>query len=781
MTQDTHRQAIERYKDARDAIREQYDLMLQDLRFSDPTNPQQWDDDARKLRKGRPCLTFDHTNQYIGAVVNQGRQQKPSIKVMPADSGADKEVAERLNGIIRHIEYVSRAGIAYDTALEYAARIGLGWLRVVPEVMRPETNEQEIRIKRIADPLSVVLEAGWEEPDGSDAMHGFIESRLTESTFKKRWPKAKMQAWEGAGYGWFDDKSVLICEYLCIDETKENRLTIAMEGQSATVTEDEYWQLRQQTGIEIPATSFVATVRAVKWRTMSGAEILEETDFPSRYLPIIPVIGHELWVDGQRHLCGMTRRVMDAQRAFNYERSAEIESMAMQPKAPMMVPVEAMEGLEDHWSKLNQGNPAFLPYNHIDGSNNAIPAPARLAPPAYPTAFAQGSQRAREDMEAAIGMFRSNLGAPSSATSGRAKREDKVAGDTANFHYTDNRNRSIEQVGRVVLDMIPRLYDTVRQARILGEDDAQEFVQIDPDMQEAVRKQGKKVVAINPNVGVYDARVKAGPAYTTLREEQAEQLADIMARAPDLTPILADLWVSAQDMPDGDKARKRLEAMLPPQIQQMEAEDGEEIPPAAQAQIAQMQQQMQQMQQALQEAQQAANAEMQKAQTADKDRELEMQRMTLEAIKLRNEKTAIDADAAEKMARAQNYGAEIQAKREESRASIAAEYIRGESAVNVARATAQTQEPAEATEKEDGASAALQSRIDQLEQRIAAMMEDEGDDKGGDDSALATSVAQVAQMVAALSAQMQSQQPKQSMFRINKQADGSFVGLKTEH
>jgi hypothetical protein len=783
MTQDTHQQAIERYKDARDGMREQYDAMRKDLRFSDPTDPQQWDEDARKLRKGRPCLTFDRTNQFISQVVNAGRQQKPTIRCLPANSEAAIEVAEKLNGIIKHIEYVSRADIAYDTALEYAARIGIGWLRVVPEIMRPETNEQEIRIKRLADPLSVVLEAGWEEPDGSDAMHGFIDTRMTEAAFKRRWPKAKMQAWEGAGYGWFDDKSVLICEYLCIEETEENRLAIALEGQSMTVSEDEYWQLRQQTGIEIPATSFVAKVRSVKWRNMSGAEILDETEFPSQFLPIIPVIGHEIWVDGKRHLCGMTRRLMDSQRAYNYERSAFIESVAMQPKAPLTVPVQAMEGLEDHWSKLNQGNPAFLPFNHVDESGNPIPAPARLSPPAFPVAFAQGGQIASTDMESAVGMFRANLGAPGAATSGTAKREDKVAGDTANYHYTDNRNRSIAQLGRVVLDMIPRIFDTPRQARIMGDDDQSGFVGIDPEMQEPMRKEGKKVVSINPGIGAYDVRIKTGPAYTTMREESAEQLANMMQAAPDLMPILGDLWVGMQDWPEAETAKKRLAAMLPPQIQQMESEDGEEIPPAAQAQIAQMQQQMQQMQQALQEAQQAANAEMQKAQTADKDRALEMQRLTLEAIKLRNEKTAVDADAAEKMARAQNYGAEIQAKREESRAAIAQEYIRSESAVSVAKAAAESQAraPVEAPEKE-AMSSALQSRIDMLEQRIAAMMEDDGDESEGEESsALATSVAQVAQMVAALSAQMQAQQPKQSMFRINKQADGSFVGTKTEH
>jgi hypothetical protein len=655
MAQDTHRQALEEFENAREAMSEQYSKMREDLRFSDPSDPQQWDQLATQLRKGRPCLTFDRTNQFIAQVVNQGRQNKPAIHCMPADSQADIAVAEQLNGIVRHIEYVSRAGIAYDTALEYAARIGLGWFRVVPEVMRPETNEQEIRIKRIADPLSCYLEAGWTEPDGSDAMVAFIETIMPIAAFRRMWPKAKDQSWEGTPHGWFiDDKMVRICERFKVIEKKEHRIAIPSDGQEVIVTEDEYHQLRQQTGIEIPARPFEVKTRKVRWDKLSGCDVLEETDYPSQHLPLIPVIGHELMVDGQRHLCGMTRRLMDSQRAYNYERSAFIESMAMQPKAPFMAAAEAVEGHENAWAALNSGNPAVLPFNHVDESGNQIPVPARVMPPAFPVAFAQGGQIASADMESAVGMFRANLGQPGGAESGRAKREDKVAGDTANFHYVDNLARSIEQLGRVIVDMIPRVYDTARQARIVGVDGKQSFVGIDPEMQEPVKKQGKKIVAINPNVGAYDVRVKTGPAYTTLREEQSEQLANMMQSAPALTPVLADLWVGAQDWPEAEKARKRLALMLPPQVQEAEADDGEDLPPAAMAQIGQLQQQVAELSAALEaaydETQQMEQQAKANAQTAQIKEAAANERETLKAelaLLLQQMKGDIDAYRAE--------------------------------------------------------------------------------------------------------------------------------------
>lgn len=683
MAQDTHRQAIERFEDAKDDVREQYTLMRADMRFSDPTDPQQWDDKAKQLRAGRPCLTFDRTNQFIGQVVNAARQNKPAIKCMPANSGADEAVAEKLEGIVRHIEYVSRAAIAYDTGIEHAARSGLGWIRVVPEIMRPETNEQEIRIKRVHDPLSCYLQAGWSEPDGSDAEHGFIETMLPEAAFKKQWPNAKIAAWEDSEDAWFGDKRVRICEYQYFVDTKSNRIVIDGPDGPMTMTEAEYWQLANQIGQKPPVVrTFEAKLRTVKWAKLSGCEVLEETDFPGQLLGLIPVIGHELWVDGKRHLCGMTRRLMDSQRAYNYERSAFIESVAMQPKAPYIVPFEAIEGFEGDWDKLNQGNPGYLPYNHVS-EGEPIPAPVRQMPPTFPAAFAQGGQIASQDMEASVGMNRSNLGQQGTAISGRAKREDKVQGDTANFHYTDNQNRSVEQVGRVVVGMISTVYDTKRQARIVGEDGSHDFVQIDPEMPQAVKREqirddegqtrdGKKIIAINPSVGAYDVRVKAGPAYTTLREESAEQLANMMQAAPQLMPILGDLWVSMQDWPEAEKAAKRLAAMLPPQIQELEKDDGEDIPPQAKAQIAQMQQQIEAMKQALQQAgeevhqaTQAANDKQAdttiKAQTvqnqaqqaeakAELDRRtLELQYQQAETARIQAEQAANDAQIAKQV------------------------------------------------------------------------------------------------------------------------------------
>lgn len=631
MAQDLHRRAMERYSDAKEAFREQHKRMQEDLRFSNPSDPQQWDQTAKDLRNGRLCLTLDRTNQYIVQVVNDARKNKPGITTMPADSLADVEVSQRLDGIIRHIEYRSRAPIAYDTGIEHAARAGLGWLRVVPEVVRPETNEQEVAIKRVHDPLSIVIDGDSTEPDGSDAMYGFAETLLSKRAFEREFPKAKAASWESDEGGSTLNETVRICEYQYVVETQRNHVVVRApdNGQELELSEDDYWSLAEKIGFKPEVVrTFMSTERTVKWCKLSGAEVLEETDFPSRWIGFIPVIGFELWVDGRRYLCGLTRRMMESQRAYNYERSALVEAVALQPKAPILAPMEAVEGLEQHWERLNKGSPAWLPYNALrDDEGEPIPPPQRLQPPTFPAAFAQGGQIALGDMEAAVGMYRANLGAPNNATSGRQERERKEQGDTATYHFVDNLSRSIEHLGRIVVDMIPRLYDTKRQARILGVDGKNDAVEVNPGLKAAVAKdQRGKVIAINPGVGTYDVRVVAGANYTTQRQEAAEGIAEILQAAPQFAPVLAPSLVKLKDWPEAEKVSRMLLAMAPPQVQQIanEGQEGKEaMLPQLQAQLQQMQEQMQQMSQMLDAGEQELQRLEQENQQLKADRGLE--------------------------------------------------------------------------------------------------------------------------------------------------------------
>ncbi|MEY2873653.1 MAG: hypothetical protein RLZZ373_1024, partial [Pseudomonadota bacterium] len=241
MPQDTLQRAKEIYADTMEAWRETHRRMREDLLFGDPSEPQQWPQDVLDARRGRPCMTLDRTNQYRMQVVNEARKNKPGLNAMPVDSRGDVLVAQQLDGILRHIEYRSRAQIAYDWAVQGAADCGIGWVRVLPKVLDPETNQQEICIARVIDHLSIIIDGT--EPDGSDAMNGFAETLIPRKQFEREFPKASKQSWEGDGDGsWVTQDGVLVCEYQYVVETRRNMLALAgPDGGEITLQEDDYW------------------------------------------------------------------------------------------------------------------------------------------------------------------------------------------------------------------------------------------------------------------------------------------------------------------------------------------------------------------------------------------------------------------------------------------------------------------------------------------------------------------------------------------------------------
>ena len=658
--QDTFQRAKEHYDDAREAWRENHERMREDLRFSNPAAPEQWNERTLKDRSGRVTLTLDQTNQFVQQVVNDARQNTPSLETIPGDYLADKRVAQVQTTRLRYLEYVSRAGIAYDTSVEYSARCGLGWLRVIPTVIDSKMNWQEPRIAAVHDPLSCCIDGDSVAYDGSDAVDGFIEATMSERAFRRKYPKARIASF-GDSDGWMSKDGVRVAEWFAVEIQRGNKIVTGDPegGNRVDMTEDQYWQVAQQTGVKptiIETDPQAELGRRVMWRKMSGCEILEETEFPCHWIGLIPVYGQVVWVDGKRYVSGLTRRLMDGQRFHNYMMSSLAENLLEQPKAPFMASTRAIKGQEHHWEALNDGNPAYLPYNDLpaDPNDPPIAPPQRQQPPQFPSAFATGAQLGVAEMQASVGMFKSVLGQQSNAVSGRAKMADKIEGDTATFHYVDNQRRSLEHEGRILLDMDKRLVDSRRTVRTLSVDGTPGTMDVDPSMQQAVRMDPRgQVAAVNPTIGSYDTRVKVGPGYTTVREELKDRLVQIGQSNPQLAAALTPILVKLDDLPEADKIMRVCLALLPPQVQQAYQDDTEgqaPIPPEVTAQMQGMQQQLEQAGQMLQALQQQLQEAQQKAQEAS-GKQVEAQAKLISA---QAQAVAADADMIRAQAEAAN-------------------------------------------------------------------------------------------------------------------------------
>lgn len=606
-------EARERFKRCEESSKDDRKRYIEDVKFA---AGEQWPEAIRKLREGddRPVLVVDKIGQYIRQVVNDSRQSRPSVKIRPVDSDADVETADILQGLCRHIEDRSNADVAYDTALECAVKGGFGYVRVNTEYAHDSTFEQEICIKRIRNPLTVYLDPDCKEPDGSDARFGFIVEDMIEEEYESTYGEETPIDWQSdcSKHGSFiQGEKVRIAEYFYVED-KPQTLHLFMDGSTAT---DEEVKTAQEQGIQIPEIkeSREIPVKVVMWCKMNGKDYIEKPrEWIGKYIPIVPVWGNEEDIDGEVRHTGMVHNAKDAARLYNYSRSAYAERVALTPKAPYVAAFGQVEDFPE-WEDANNKNYSVLRYNPIDAAGNAVPPPERQQAFDVPAGFAADMQISEHDIQASLGMYAASLGQPSNEKSGKAILARERSGDMATFHYHDNLARAIRHIGRIIVDMAPKVYDTARIVRILGVDGEPKMVQLNPNQQQAtMRAQGGETIH-NIGMGKYDVSVSTGPSYTTRRQEAAEAMMQMVQGNPAMMQIMGDLMVKNMDWPGADEMADRLKLMLPPQIQQAEQKDGEQSPEVQQV-IAQAKQAIGQRDQQLQQAQQMMRQMQQKMQ-----------------------------------------------------------------------------------------------------------------------------------------------------------------------
>jgi len=620
---------------------------------------EQWPEAIRMEREQdkRPCLTMDETNQYINQIKNDQRQNKAAVKVRPVDDKADKKVAEMLQGVIRHIEDGSSAEIAYDTAFEHALRGGYGYWRIYTDYCDENSFDQEIKIGRIRNRFSVYLDPDHQEPDGSDARYGFITEWMKKDDFKKAYPDADLKSWETDKdcKDWINEDDILVADYYFI---REEDKTLVQLPDGSSVLDEEIPEEVSREGTKSRTT----TVKNVIWQKISGGEVLEETEWMGKYIPIVEVIGNESEIDGKRILTGIVHAAMDAQRMHNYAISAMVEDVALAPRAPYTAAAGQIEGFEKQWEDANRRNIPVLPYHPISVDGVAVPPPIRQPRAGLSQGWAEIMGASRMWIQASMGQYNASIGAEGQEKSGKAIIARQREGDVGSFHYHDNLARSIRHTGRILIDLIPKIYDTKRVVRILGEDGEPDAVLFDPEMvqahMEAPQQDGSVLMLYNPTIGKYDVTVSVGPSYSTKRQEAAETQMQMVQAAPDLMPVIGDILVRNMDWPGADQIADRLKAMLPPQIKELENKPNEQGLEAKAAQLQQTEevlmdkaqklfqkeQELQQAEQQIQEAGQATEKEMQALK--DLRAEIENESITLDAERkvLAAEKSRIAAE-----------------------------------------------------------------------------------------------------------------------------------------
>jgi Phage P22-like portal protein len=558
---------------------------LDDLAFYDGD---QWPADVAGVRRAdhRPCIVVNRLPQFVHQVSNNIRQQKPSPKVSPVDDTGDPKTAEVLQGLIRHIEQQSNAAAVRSYAAFYQIVCGRGYYRILTEYPDAYSMDQEIFIQRIKNPATVYFDPSCQEPDYSDALYCFIVEDLTEEEFKRKYPGKPLASAEdyrstGDGDpGWRRDGGVRVAEYFHVEQ---EQVEIAMLQDGSVV---ESARVPPELSGLIVKTR-MADMPVVKWCKMDGSQKLEESTWPGRYIPVIPILGEEYDIDGRTKLVGMIRHAKDPQRMCNYWESAKTETIALAPRVPWVVAEGQIENHEQEWAQSNVRNFAYLQYKPKSVGQELAPPPQRQVyePPVQAITMAEG--QAVEHLKATTGIYDASLGNRSNETSGIGIRQRQMQGDTANYHYVDNLATAITHETRVLVDLIPKVYNRPgRVARILGEDGSRKSVTLNQEFDE-----GGALRIYDLNAGRYDVVAEIGPSYATKRNESADGMMQFAQAAPELVPRYADLLVQAQDWPKADEIANRVR---PPDVPAPGQEDNP-LPPQAQQAIGQLQQQNQQL------------------------------------------------------------------------------------------------------------------------------------------------------------------------------------------
>jgi hypothetical protein len=539
-------------------------------------NGQQWTDADKQFRKGRPSFVVNRESGIVKAIVGDMRQNRARIKVRPVDDQGDVQIAEIFNGLISNIENISEAEVAYDNAGECAVRSGYGYWRVNIDYLDDDSVDQDILIERIVNPFSVYYDQSGTKADYTDAKDCFITEEVDKEDLEEQYPNASFDSIKNADgdnmQNWSDNDTVLLAEYWwkepCTKELFriEDGRTIEVEKPEITEVpnpEEPDNPIRIVMGDPLPEPMLFTKHRKVQgvkvmWVKMTGTEILDgPNEWPGKYIPIIPCLGEEVYVDGKRHLRSAIRHAHDSQRLYNWARSNAVETMALSPKQPFMVTPHQIEGHEQTWADAGSKPMPYLPYNP---DPQAPGMPQRMGGSSIDQGALQETLQAAEDVKVTTGLFDASMGAQGNETSGRAIIARQRESDTATYVFPDNQSRAIKHTGRVLVDLIPKVYDEQRRVRLMGPEGQEAWVMVNQSLA------GEEKIN-DLSIGKFDVTVDAGPGFMTKRLEAADAMLNILGINQALAPILIPEVAKNLDWPGATEIGQKIEQFFSMQMQ----------------------------------------------------------------------------------------------------------------------------------------------------------------------------------------------------------------------
>lgn len=599
-------EAKRRMKYALDTDQDDRDRAERELAFVWNLENCQWDDDAKKRRSGRPMLTENRNPSFIRQVTNAVRQSRPQVRVLPVDGAGDIYTAQILEGLIRNIEANSRADLAYDQATDLAAQCGRGYWKITTEY-QGGGFDQDIVIQAVPDPLSIVDDPDAMMPDKSDRKFAFEVEKVPREEYKDRYG-VEPTSWEDAqaalgeyAENWGDEKFVFVANYWRV-VTEKQKLYRMTDGQivpdpkkyvaafiaasKARVAVDPGAILMMPAVPPQVKDSRDFVKKRVEWFCIDGMRAHSKGEWAGQYIPLVYTTCEQARIQGKWRTKGLTYDGQDLTKANNYLLSAQIENIALTPKVPFIGPKGAFDTDKSKWDNVNQEAYSYIEYDIVDDiDGKPLPPPQRPEGVKANPEISNVRAGVIDGQRSVVGLMGASMGDSGPEVAFKAIEARISRGDTAVFHVMDNLVRAVRYGGMVIVDLIPKVYDSKRMVRIINPDSEPVMVAIN----QMDANTGK---TINFASGKYDVTVSAGPAFETQRQRDNENLVALADKVPAIATAAPDLLAkNLLSGPDADKIVQRVQKMVDPAIL------GQGPPP----QVQQLQQQMQGMQQQMAE------------------------------------------------------------------------------------------------------------------------------------------------------------------------------------
>jgi hypothetical protein len=369
-----------------------------------------------------------------------------------------------------------------------------------------------------------------------------------------------------------------------VDRIKAELVTLS-DGTTVYGSDLPPSQVLELAGITIKGTR-PSWKRKVKWCKQSGFEILEEKIIPGRYIPVIPVYGVQVVLDGKRKRFGLVRFARDPQTMVNFWQTALTEGAGMAPKAKWLIAEGQDEGHENEFARANVSAYPVLRYKATDVDGKPVPPPIRIEPAQVDAAALQNAMIASENLKRVLGVYDPQMRNPG-PMSGKAIRGEAMQTEETNYNYFDNLTRSIKHGARIILGWVPTIYDVQRMTRIIGDDGKPSMVTLNE--KGADQESGAERIKNDVTVAEYDVVMDTGPGFNTKRQESVEAISTMLQGNPQLWQQIGDLLFRNMDFPGAEVIADRLAAINP----LAQIDEKSDIPPRVQMMIKGLQKQLQ--------------------------------------------------------------------------------------------------------------------------------------------------------------------------------------------